>query len=304
LEKLEMREEIELSSVNLRYESYRMKNPGQERRLLASILERGIEEPLEGVTVGEERILLNGFKRYRSARKLGLGTVPYKAVAEDEASGIVRVLRFSNDHSLGILEQARFVDDLRTVHKLSVADIAELLSRSKSWVSMRVGLIAEMGEKVRERIFDGEFPIYSYMYTARQFMRMNGEGTKDVEDFVEAVSGKQLSTRDIESLAHGYFRGGDHIREEIRAGNLSLVLDQIKKLRRNPEGLSELERSVLRNLESVGSYMKRLVARHRDERLRSRTFHAEANLLASGILSRLSAFKKALENLYDRSGNA
>lgn len=299
-----MREEIELSSVNLRYESYRMKNPGQERRLLDSILERGIEEPLEGVTVGEERILLNGFKRYRCARKLKLGTVPYKAVAEDEATGIVRVLRFSNDHSLGILEQARFVDDLRTIHKLSLADIADVLSRSKSWVSMRVGLIAEMGEKVRERIFDGEFPIYSYMYTARHFMRMNGEGREDVEDFVEAVSGKNLSTRDIESLAHGYFRGGDRVREEIRAGNLSLVLDQIKELRRNPEGLSELERSVLRNLEAVGRYMKRLVARHRDERLRSRAFHAEANLLASGILSRLNAFKKALEDLYDRSGNA
>lgn len=298
-----MTEEIELSSVNLRYESYRMKNLGQEKRLLTSILERGILEPLQGVDVGGERILLNGFKRYRSARKLKLGTIPYRSVGEDEASGIITVLRSSNDHALSILEQARFVDDLSAIHKLSVADIAELLSRSKSWVSMRLGLIKEMGEQVRERIFAGEFPVYSYMYTARQFMRMNGEGKQAVEDFVEAVAGKNLSTRDIESLAHGYFRGGEAIRAEISAGNLSLVLESIKDLKAKPECLSELERSVLRNLELVQSCMKRLVAKAGDERLSSRSFHAEACLLSAGTLSRLPAFKKMLEELHDRSGN-
>ena len=46
-----MAEEIEISTIDLRYESYRMKNPALEARLLASIAERGIEEPLEGVGV-------------------------------------------------------------------------------------------------------------------------------------------------------------------------------------------------------------------------------------------------------------
>ncbi|MFB3902904.1 MAG: hypothetical protein ACE15E_05575 [Acidobacteriota bacterium] len=59
--------EVELSSLDLRYESYRMRNPGLEARLLASIMERGIEEPLEGVDSPGGRLLLNGFKRYRSA---------------------------------------------------------------------------------------------------------------------------------------------------------------------------------------------------------------------------------------------
>ena len=44
-----MRQEVELSALDLRYESYRMKNPALEGRLLASIARRGIEEPLEGV---------------------------------------------------------------------------------------------------------------------------------------------------------------------------------------------------------------------------------------------------------------
>ena len=55
-----MVEEIELSTIDLRYESCRLKNPVLEARLLASIAERGIEEPLEGVDKAEARILLNG----------------------------------------------------------------------------------------------------------------------------------------------------------------------------------------------------------------------------------------------------
>ena len=44
-----MGREVELAMLDLRYESYRMKNAALEVRLLASIAQRGIEEPLEGV---------------------------------------------------------------------------------------------------------------------------------------------------------------------------------------------------------------------------------------------------------------
>ena len=74
-----MAKDIELSSLDLRYEGYRMKNPGLEERLLALIAQRGIEEPLEGVQLQEVSILLNGFKRYRCARKLQLRSVPFLA---------------------------------------------------------------------------------------------------------------------------------------------------------------------------------------------------------------------------------
>src|ERR1700677_2991273 len=138
-----MREEIELSELDVRYENYRMKNPGLEKRLLASIAQRGIEHALEGAVAGEVRILLNGFKRRRCALRLGLSTVPYVSLGEDEAGAILNLLRVSNQTALSLLEQARFIEQLRRLEKMSVADIAEQLSRSKSWVSMRLGLLEE-----------------------------------------------------------------------------------------------------------------------------------------------------------------
>jgi len=296
--------EHELSTFDLRYASYRMKDPAREARLFASIVERGIEEPLEGVEVEGRRILLNGFKRYRCAQKLGLGLVPYLSLGEDEAMGILAVLRASNNRSLSILEQARFLGDLRTLYNLSVAEIAERLSRSKAWVSMRLGLLGEMGEAIREKIFSGAFPVYSYMYTLRRFMRMNGARREDLEAFVGAVSGKKLSVREIEQLAHGCLRGPQWLRDEILAGNVALALGRLKEVPAAIEGCNEFERVFLRDLEILGKYVRRVIEKSQDPRIETRTFCAQANLLLAGELSRLGALSRSLKDLHDRTGQA
>ena len=60
-----MIEQVEISSLDLRYESYRMKSPGAEKMMLGSISENGIRDPLQGVNTNEVRTLLDGFNRYR-----------------------------------------------------------------------------------------------------------------------------------------------------------------------------------------------------------------------------------------------
>ena len=249
-------------------------------------------------------ILLNGFKRYRCACKLQLRLAPYVSLGQDEVSGIVNLLRLSNPKALGILEQAAFIDELKHTGHLSLADIAEQLARSKSWVSMRVGIIAQMSVTVRAKLFSGAFPAYSYLYILRRFMRMNGVTGQQVDQFVTALSGKKLSVREIEQLAHGYFRGPESFRQEIRKGNLALPLQQIAQVPPSLDGCSEFERVLLHDLEITQKYMQRSTGKSQDPRLQSRAFHAQANLLTAGILSRVPAFTQTLRQLHDRSGKA
>jgi len=299
-----MTQEIELSQLDLRYEGFRMKNPGLEARLLASIAQRGIEEPLEGVNVGPIRVLLNGFKRHRCAVRLGIQRLPYASLGADEVAGIMGLLRLSNTRALSLLEQARFIGELKNAQGMTVAQIATELSRSKAWVSMRLGLMSEMTEPVRQQLFSGAFPVYSYMYTLRQFMRMNGVKRPEVEEFVSAVSGKKLSVREIEQLAHGFFRGPDSFRQEILKGNLALPLERMAQAPQDPDGCSEFERVLLKDLEIVQKYMQRVMGKGQDPRIKSRNFHAQCHLLAGGILSRNSAFLQSVRQLHDRSGQA
>jgi hypothetical protein len=299
-----MTNEVERDSLDLRYEGFRLKVPAVEERLLGSIAQRGIEEPLEGVEVQGRAVLLNGFKRYRCARKLRLATVPYSSLGQDAAAAILGLLRTSNDRALSILEQAAFIDELKNARQWGVADIAAGLSRSNAWVSVRLGLIARMSEPVRRQLFAGAFPVYCYIYTLRPFMRLNGEVGKEVEEFMTAVSGKGLSVREIEQLAHGYFRGPVSFREEIRKGNLALPLERMRQMPQSPDGCNEFERVLLGDLEITQKYMQRVMGKSQDKRLQSRAFHAQCHLLTAGILSRSRAFFHTLRQLHDRNGQA
>jgi len=298
-----MTEMIEISELDTRYESYRLASSGAEKILLCSIRSYGIRDPLQGVDVDQKHVLLDGFKRYRCAKALHIATVPYRSMGNDEAAGIVELIRVSNAKSLTIIEQARLIEELGSVYKMSNDDIARQLEKSKSWVSMRVGLLREVSDVVLEKLFNGEFPTYAYMYTLRQFMRMNSTPQKDIDEFVTSVAGKQLSIRDIEVLAHGYFKGGEDIRHQIRHGNISWSLSRMKESERLKQGdCSERELTLLRDLEITQKYMQRVTCKSKAERFKTNSFYAQANLLAGGIIRQLDNFNQAIRGLYDTTG--
>jgi hypothetical protein len=169
---------------------------------------------------------------------------------------------------------------------------------------MRLGLMARMSPAVREQLFCGAFPVYSYMYTVRQFMRMKGVDKDQADPFVLACSGKKLSVREIELLAHGYFRGPESFGEQIRAGNLALPLERMRQAPPEAEGCSEFERVLLGDLEILQKYMLRTMGKSQDPRIKSRAFHAQCHLLSGGILSRATGWLHSIRQLHDRSGQA
>jgi hypothetical protein len=69
-------------------------------------------------------------------------------------------MRLGNDKTLTILEQARFVVDLLTIHGMTLVEVAQTLRRSKAWVSMRRGLLEEMSPTIQELLLAGAFPVY------------------------------------------------------------------------------------------------------------------------------------------------
>jgi ParB/RepB/Spo0J family partition protein len=296
--------EAEVNSISTKYESFRLRDKNREKFLLQSILEHGIREPLQCVQGdgAQNYILLDGFKRLRCSYKLRLHMVPVVSLGTDEVSSILQFIRLSAERSLSTLEQAHFVDELHTHYGLTVSDIAERLERSKAWVSVRLGILEEMSQVVQEAVFSDRFPVRSYMYTLRQFTRVNCIAGTQIDRFVHCVSGKGLSTRDIEKLAYGYFRGGDRLRHQIEEGNLSWTLRQMRKTeptRQAQEGLSEAEWSVIRDLELAQKYMSRIHRGLTGEEFRSQAFRARAMLLVEGLLDRVDRFQAQLRSFHE-----
>ncbi len=297
-----MVEQVEASSLDKRYEGFRIRSKEAEKNLLLSISTYGIRTPLQGVDHAGQRILLDGFKRLRCAAKLHIGIVPYRAMAKDEPCGIIELIRISNHKGLSILEQARLIDELMKVHQMSNAEIATLLEKSKAWVSVRTDMLSQMSKCVMDKVFSGQFPVYCFMYTLRPFMRLNRIKKEEIDAFVNAVAGKQLSTRDIDLLANAYFKGPEEFAQQIKNGNISWGLTRLKQSFRADDECTKKERQLLKTLEITGNCMQRLLFQCNDTRLATDSFSAQANLLSGGILKHLESFGQAIRKLYDRTG--
>lgn len=282
-----------------------MRSAPRERQLLLSIMEVGIKDALSGVIVQPSgaKILLDGFKRLRCARKIGLHIIPFQSLGEDEASAIINMLRNANQAAMTFIEQATFVEELRSVHGLSVSEIARRLERSSAWVSVRVQSFSQMGEATKNLIMSGSFPAYSYLYTLLPFRRLKGSESKsEVDEFVSLTAGKGLGTREIEMLSSAFFRGGDEMRAQLRSGDLAWALEGMRKREADSQSaeLTEVENRCVKDLEIVGGCMGRLGMRLPGIDVAKPAFRARADLLAAQILSKVNPFTMALKDFYDR----
>lgn len=300
-----MVEMIEIISLDLRYEKLRLKSKKAEKALLSSIIDNGIQEVLKGVSLEDgTKVLLDGFKRYRCAKKLNIGIVPYAALGDDEPLGIIKLIRTSVERPLTILEQAKMIDELENVHGMLHRDIADLLQKSKAWVSMRAGIIREMSPYVTKRIFNGDFPVYSYMYTLRKFIRMNCVSKIQIDEFVKSVAGKGLSIRDINLLATGFFKGSQDLQDLIKQGDIAWGLSKLKESAAQTPECTSSEQKMLKDLEAVQQYMQKITSRIKDDNLNNDAFHAQAGLLVQEIIKFMDHFSLAMEMLDDRCKQA
>jgi hypothetical protein len=132
-------------------------------------------------------------------------------------------------------------------------------------------------------------------------MRLNGVKKAEIDEFVNAVAGKHLSTRDIDLLANAFFKGSDEFRQQVKNGNLSWALTRLKRSYQPGAECTQQERQVLKALEITQKYMRRLILICNDTRLKTNTFYAQANLLSGAILRQLDTFTQTIRQFYDRS---
>ncbi|MCK5198775.1 MAG: ParB N-terminal domain-containing protein [Spirochaetales bacterium] len=295
--------DVELHQISRKYESYRLKNEYAERMLLNSIAEKGIMEPLICTARSKgQYILLDGYKRLRCLSRLNIHIVPVHSLGSDEQDGIIELIRVSNSKSLQTLEQSGFVDELQKKFGMTVSSIAERLDVSPAWVSLRLGLIGEMSETVRMNIFSGRFPVRSYMYSLKPFTRVKEEKYL-VDRFVSSVSGKHLSTRDMDRLIYGYFRGGERFRKQIEDGHLSWTLKVLKDSTASLSQEVELnvkERRIIQDLEILQKYMVKVIQHFSEIVLSGSPFKKNASLLIKGILDSIEPLRKQIGEFYDQ----
>ena len=301
-------ETIELTAIDIRLEHTRHKDSDAERRLLSSMMERDIQEPLHVSDCGDGHVyvLLDGFKRYRCAKKLCISIVPVQCIAQDVPGGITTLLRRASAGALSMMEQAALIEELHKQYSLSIYDIALRLERSPSWVSMRLGIIEELSDVVRTKIMTGAFPARAYMYGIKGFTRVNRISAEHVDAFVMAVSGKGISTRNLATLSRAYFTGGPALRQLIGEGDVRRALAMVTAdAPMCSDGTKDdAQRIFARELKTVATAINRIIAGGGQSSMNTASLRQYVNLWSDAILKRFDEFVTIIKELHDRSGPA
>jgi ParB-like chromosome segregation protein Spo0J len=140
-----------LAELGQQYRRYRLPDPEAEAAMVESLRRYGQQTPLVVCLREETHEVLDGFKRLAAARVLGLKILTTRSLQVDERLakaailGLNQVGRRAQDW-----EEAWIIHALVREDGLTQEEVAELLSRHKSWVCRRLALVEKLAEAARE----------------------------------------------------------------------------------------------------------------------------------------------------------
>lgn len=251
--------ELEFHQLDLRYEQLRVRRPMRERRLLASLAERGQQVPIVVIASSESDrfIVIDGYKRIRALKRLRCDTVRATVwdMNETEALILDRSLRTSEGETA--LEQGWLLSELHRGFNLSLHELAMRFDRSTSWVSRRLALVRELPESVQQKVRDGNVGPAAAM---KYLVPMARAKRRDCERMAEAIARNQFSTREVKMLYEAWRKGPVSVRERVVAEPNLFLRARREIEQEDPAPAEELNRE----LDIIGAVARRILRRWKE----------------------------------------
>src|SRR5437868_3780179 len=153
--------QLEFHQLERRWEHLRVRHPGRQRRLLASLAECGQHTPIVVVTAEDRTdryVVIDGYKRIAALEQLGRDTVEAVVWPMSEAAAVLldRSLRLSEHETA--LEVGWLLAELERRFGYGLDELARRFDRSVSWVSRRRPLLEVLPEGIQQQVRDGQVP--------------------------------------------------------------------------------------------------------------------------------------------------
>jgi ParB-like chromosome segregation protein Spo0J len=187
--------ELALDDIGEHYGRYRLHLPEAERSMARSLERYGQISPMVVCLRDGHYELIDGFKRLAAARTISsLQRVSIRVILVDErgAKAAIYGLNRAGGRTRE-LEEAWIVHALVREDRLTQVEVAELLSRHKSWVCRRLALIERLGPEAKDELRVGLL----CPTAARQIVRLP-EGNQ--AEVLQAGRREALSTVELSAM--------------------------------------------------------------------------------------------------------
>ena len=293
--------ELEFHQLELRYDRLRIMHPDHERRLLSSLAEVGQQVPIVVVKQdGDEHfVVIDGYKRVRSLRRLSRDTVSSFCWECSEAEALVMSRLWHTGESETALEQCWLLVELHRRFQLSQEELARRFTRSVSWVSRRLALVRELPELIQERVRRGEIVAHAAEKYLVPLARANQQACLRL---VEGVGSFRLSSRDMAVLYAAYRDGNVVTRQRLLEAPL-LFLKAFQESLASPPPSASPEENLRTDIEVLGSVARRAHRRLRQGALQN-LLEREREELARSLRQSLEETRCMTERFEQEMGHA
>lgn len=184
--------ELEFHQLELRYERLRVARPEAERRLLASLAEVGQQVPIVVVkdAAQDRYVVIDGYKRIRSLRRLARDTVAASRWPGEEAEALIVTRLMQTAETETALEQSWLLAELKERFGFSLEELARRFGHSVSWVSRRLALVQELPDGIQERVRRGEIVAHG---AAKYLVPLARANRQVCLELVEAIGSTRVS---------------------------------------------------------------------------------------------------------------
>ena len=245
--------ELNLESLDLKYERLSVRRPTAERRLLASLGETGQQSPVIVVAASEagRYVVVDGHKRVRALRRLKTEVVKAAVWELPEAQALTTAYQLWAQGRRDAFEEGWLVAELHRGFKWSLGEVAERLVRSKSWASKRLALVEELPDWMAEEVASGRIGAHAAANFLVPLTRGNGEEGRVL---AEKIRGLGLTNRQLGELCACYRASSAPVRRKIVENPaLFLKAQAAAKAGRAEAGLDEKQQRCVKSLELVGN---------------------------------------------------
>lgn len=149
---------LEIGQIGTSYGRVRCLSPRQVEQMKASLTAHGQLTALVVVKRPQGLELIDGFKRHRAAGQMGWNLLRVMCMEVDEQGQWAAMLALNRaTHTMSVLEEALVLREMGATG-LTQTQISQMLSRHKSWVSRRIGLLERLHPELVEQIREGILP--------------------------------------------------------------------------------------------------------------------------------------------------
>ena len=224
--------ELEWHLLEFRYQSLRIHTKAATRRFMQSIDEHGLLTPITVIASGLSTtpwIVIDGYLRIAAVKALGHDLIAATKWDIELPEALLQAYCYNASRPWIPLEEANLIQELIALHDYTQDQLAKRLGKSASWICRRLQLLHDLPDFVQEAIYKNTVSTWSASRVLIPLARANPTHAKQ---FVDYLSSKKHSSRDIQSFYEHYLRANRAVRTQI-AANPSLFF--------KPQQLTKLE---------------------------------------------------------------